>query len=128
MASNGSAPVGISKNINQIGRTDLPGGGSIVVENGYAYVGHIDPPHGTSILDVHDAKHPKLIAQLEVPAAFIGGADSDVVRRIRLAGMRPKFSFRKVAGGHLFPFEHPREAARSIAQALAEFEAAPRAS
>ena len=67
MASNGSAPVGISKNINQIGRTDLPGGGSIVVENGYAYVGHIDPPHGTSILDVHDAKHPKLIAQLEVP-------------------------------------------------------------
>ncbi|HEX5767358.1 MAG TPA: hypothetical protein VFX94_03905 [Burkholderiales bacterium] len=68
------------------------------------------------------------LAQLEVPAAFIGGADSDVVRRIRLAGMRPKFSFRKVAGGHLFPFEHPREAARSIAQALAGFEAAPRAS
>ena len=31
---------------------DLPGGGSVVVENGYAYVGHIDPPHGTSIIDV----------------------------------------------------------------------------
>jgi pimeloyl-ACP methyl ester carboxylesterase len=66
------------------------------------------------------------LPQLEVPAAFVGGADSDVVRRIRLAGMRPKFSFRKVPGGHLFPFEHPREAARSIAQALAELEAAPR--
>ncbi len=39
----------------------------MVVENGYAYVGHIDPPHGTSILDVRDAKHPKLVAQLEVP-------------------------------------------------------------
>ena len=64
---------------------------------------------------------------LAVPAAFIGGSDSDVVRRIRLAGMRPKFSFRSVPGGHLFPFEHPREAARSIAQALAELEAAPRA-
>jgi surfactin synthase thioesterase subunit len=62
-----------------------------------------------------------------LPAAFIGGADSDVVRRIRLAGMRPKFKFRSVPGGHLFPFEHPREAARSIAQALAELEAAPRA-
>ena len=63
------------------------------------------------------------LPNLSVPAAFIGGADSDVVRRVRLAGMRPRFTFRKVPGGHLFPFEHPREAARSIAQALAEFEA-----
>ena len=68
------------------------------------------------------------LPNLSVPAAFIGGADSDVVRRVRLAGMRPKFTFRKVPGGHLFPFEHPREAARSIAQALAELEASPRAS
>ncbi|HET9351566.1 MAG TPA: alpha/beta hydrolase [Burkholderiales bacterium] len=67
------------------------------------------------------------LPKLRVPAAFIGGAESDVVRRIRLAGMRPKFSFRKVPGGHLFPFEHPREAARSIAQALADLSASPRA-
>lgn len=46
---------------------DLPGGGKIVVENGYAYVGHMDPPFGTSIIDVRDPKHPHLIAQLEVP-------------------------------------------------------------
>ncbi|HTN70643.1 MAG TPA: hypothetical protein VMO00_06095, partial [Methylomirabilota bacterium] len=32
-----------------------------------AYVGHIDPPYGTSIVDVHDPKHPKLVSQLEVP-------------------------------------------------------------
>ena len=68
------------------------------------------------------------LAQLRVPAGFIGGADSDVVRRIRLAGMRPKFVLRKVPGGHLFPFEHPREAARSIARLLEELEGAPRAS
>jgi pimeloyl-ACP methyl ester carboxylesterase len=66
------------------------------------------------------------LPNLSVPAAFIGGADSDVVRRVRLAGMRPRFTFRKVPGGHLFPFEHPREAAKSIAQALAELEASPR--
>lgn len=65
---------------------------------------------------------------LRVPAAFIGGASSDVVRRIRLAGMRPKFSLRKVRGGHLFPFEHPQEAATSIVQALEELAASPRAS
>ena len=35
---------GISKSIKQVGRTDLPGGGLVTVENGYAYVGHIDPP------------------------------------------------------------------------------------
>lgn len=66
------------------------------------------------------------LKSLRVPAAFIGGADSDVVRRIRLAGMRPKFRMRKVPGGHLFPFEHPREAATSIVQALDELEASPR--
>ena len=63
---------------------------------------------------------------LRVPAAFIGGADSDVVRRVRLAGMRPKFRMRKVPGGHLFPFEHPREAARSLAAILDEIESPPR--
>src|SRR3990170_660734 len=67
MATNGTPLVGVSKNIKQIGRTDLPGGGSVVIENGYAYVGHIDPPFGTSIVDVKDPKHPKLVAQLEVP-------------------------------------------------------------
>jgi len=51
---------------------------------------------------------------LRVPAGFIGGAHSDVVRRLGLAGMRPKFAMRKVPGGHLFPFEHPREAAAAV--------------
>jgi pimeloyl-ACP methyl ester carboxylesterase len=68
------------------------------------------------------------LRELRVPAAFIGGAESDVVRRVRLAGMRPKFALRKVPGGHLFPFEHPREAATSIVQALDALEASPRAS
>ena len=67
MSSNGTAPVGVSKNIKQIGRMDLPGGGSVVVENGYAYVGHMDPPHGTSIIDVRDPKRPKVVAHLEIP-------------------------------------------------------------
>ena len=60
----------------------------------------------------------KHLPKLRVPAAFIGGEDSDVVRRVRLAGMKPKFRMRKVPGGHLFPFERPRDAATSIAQVL----------
>ena len=68
MAGNGSAPVGVSKNVKQLGRMDLPGGGSIVVENAYAYVGHMDPPHGTSIIDVKDPRKPKVVAHLEAMA------------------------------------------------------------
>lgn len=67
MAAKREMPVGVSHNIKQIGRMDLPGGGSVVVEDGYAYIGHIDPPLGTSIIDVKDPKHPRLVAQLEVP-------------------------------------------------------------
>ena len=66
--SQATAPeFGISKNVKRIGRTDLAGGGQVVVEDGYAFVGHMDPPHGTTILDVRDPKHPKTVAQIEIP-------------------------------------------------------------
>jgi hypothetical protein len=55
-----------------------------------------------------------------VPAGFIGGEDSDVVQRVRLAGMKPKFRMRKVPGGHLFPLERPAEAARAVLQLVDE--------
>ena len=32
-----------------VGHLVLPGGGQIVVDGPYAYVGHMAPPHGTSI-------------------------------------------------------------------------------
>ena len=66
------------------------------------------------------------LKSLRVPAAFIGGAESQVVRRVRLAGMKPRFLMRKVPGGHLFPLEQPREAAMSIARVLEELGASPR--
>jgi hypothetical protein len=66
--SQATAPeFGISKNVKRIGRTDLAGGGQVVVEDGYAFVGHMDQPHGTTILDVRDPKHPKTVAQIEIP-------------------------------------------------------------
>ena len=62
----------------------------------------------------------KQLPKLLVPAVFIGGADSDVVRRVRLAGMKPKFRMRKVPGGHLFPFERPSDAADAITTSIAQ--------
>jgi pimeloyl-ACP methyl ester carboxylesterase len=57
--------------------------------------------------------------RLRVPAGFVGGADSDVVRMVGLRSMRG-WRKRKVPGGHLFPFEHPREAAAAIDALLGE--------
>ena len=85
----------------------------------------IDPLVETQIYRTIPHDMMRHLPKLRVPAGFIGGAESDVVRRVRLAGMKPRFRMRKVPGGHLFPFERPREAARSIAQALAELSAAP---
>jgi hypothetical protein len=47
---------GISEKIRMVSRIDIPGGGQVVVQDGTAYVGHMDAPHGTSILDVKDPK------------------------------------------------------------------------
>ena len=58
------------------------------------------------------------LQKLTVPAGFIGGERSDVVRRVGLAAMRGKFAMRTVPGGHLFPFEHPREAAAAVHELL----------
>ncbi len=67
----------------------------------------------------HDmARHAR---RLRVPAGFVGGADSDVVRLVGFAAMRG-FRKRKVPGGHLFPLEHPRAAAAAIEELLQELD------
>ena len=38
-----------------------------MVQGKTAFVGHIDPPHGTSIVDVLEPSHPRLLSTLEVP-------------------------------------------------------------
>jgi hypothetical protein len=56
-----------AKGIRQVAWFDCPGGGQVVVERGMAYIGHMRNPHGTSIVDVGDPRHPRLMAQIEVP-------------------------------------------------------------
>ncbi len=56
--------------LRRLGRIEIPGGGQVVVENSYAYVGHMAPPHGTSILDVSDPTAPRLVAELDMPAGM----------------------------------------------------------
>src|SRR5262245_29016823 len=58
---------GHSNGIKVVGYFDGYGGGQVVVRERIAYVGHIAPPHGTSIIDVSDPSRPRELATISVP-------------------------------------------------------------
>lgn len=61
------------------------------------------------------------LRRLQAPAGFIGGTHSGVLRRVGMGQMRGRrFLKRRVPGGHLFPFEHPAEAAAAIDDLLVD--------
>lgn len=55
------------KNFKHVGHLDIPGGGQVCVKGGRAYVGHMAPPLGTSVVDVSNPRAPKVVAQLRIP-------------------------------------------------------------
>src|SRR5947209_5192456 len=58
---------GRSNGLKVVGYFDCYGGGQVVVRNRVAYVGHIAPPHGTSIIDVSDPSAPRELAKISIP-------------------------------------------------------------
>jgi hypothetical protein len=58
----------LCRNLLHLSHLDIPGGGQVVVDGDYAYVGHMAPPHGTSIIDVRDPTHPAVVATIDVDA------------------------------------------------------------
>ena len=56
----------LARNVKRLAHLDLPGGGQIIVKGGYAYIGHMKPPFGTSIVDVSNPNKPKLIAEIKL--------------------------------------------------------------
>jgi pimeloyl-ACP methyl ester carboxylesterase len=63
---------------------------------------------------------PSHRGKLKVPAAYIGGTDSNEGRFARLNYMRKRFPFHfyTVEGTHLFPFEKPRQTAEIIKESI----------
>jgi hypothetical protein len=59
----------LARNLRRIGHLDLPGGGQVVVQGNHAFVGHMKPPHGTTIVDIADPSRPEVVAQIELPDA-----------------------------------------------------------
>jgi hypothetical protein len=56
----------ICKGVREIATRQCRGGGQVTVENGFAYIGHMKAPSGTSIVDVRDPANPKVIAEINV--------------------------------------------------------------
>ncbi len=60
----------LSRNIRRLGHLDIAGGGQVVVQDGFAYVGHMKPPLGTSIVDVSDPAVPRVVGHVAPPDEY----------------------------------------------------------
>ena len=58
-----------ASNVRRVAHVDVPGGGQIYVSGTTAYVGHMSPPDGTSIIDVSDPAKPRILTQLKADPA-----------------------------------------------------------
>src|SRR4051812_45630804 len=56
--------------VKEVGYFDCPGGGQVVVDGNYAYIGHITGPEGTTIVDVSDPKHPSKVWDTDIPSGI----------------------------------------------------------
>ena len=54
-----------SSNTLCLSHLDIEGGGQIVVQGDHAYIGHMKPPQGTSIVDISDPRKPRVTARLD---------------------------------------------------------------
>src|ERR1700741_4873387 len=59
-----------ARNAKQVAHIDCPGGGQVWVEGTTLYIGHMRQPTGTTIVDVADARHPKVLACIEMPPGW----------------------------------------------------------
>src|SRR5262245_6356166 len=49
---------------------DCPGGGQVWVDGDILYIGHMEAPSGTSILDISNPRKPKLLARIDLPQGW----------------------------------------------------------
>jgi len=57
----------LARNVRRVGHLDIPGGGQVRVAGNHAFIGHMKPPHGTTIVDVSDPANPKVVASIALP-------------------------------------------------------------
>ncbi len=57
----------MARNVTRLSHLPIDGGGQVVVQGNHAYVGHMKPPMGTSVIDVSDPANPVVVAHLPPP-------------------------------------------------------------
>ncbi len=70
----------LSDRVKRVSQLDIVGGGQVVVQGNYAYVGHMKPPFGTSIIDVSNPSHPRVVCSLDT------GSEWSHTHKVRVAG------------------------------------------
>jgi len=55
-----------AKGVRELAVFPCPGGGQVVVKDGFAYIGHITGPTGTTIVDVREPTRPRQVATVPV--------------------------------------------------------------
>jgi hypothetical protein len=56
----------LAHRVKRLAHLDLPGSGQVVVQGRYAFLGHMEAPHGTTVLDVSDPKRPRVVAEIRL--------------------------------------------------------------
>jgi hypothetical protein len=59
-----------AQNTKLVAHIDCPGGGQVWVDRNTLYIGHMQSPHGTTIVDVSDPRAPRRIAEISIPAGW----------------------------------------------------------
>jgi hypothetical protein len=75
---NSSIP--LARNVRRIARLEIPGGGQVRVHGTHAFVGHMKPPHGTTIIDVADPRNPRILTTITLEGT------ASHTHKVRIAG------------------------------------------
>ena len=54
-----------AKSVELVGHIDVEGGGMVDVKGNIAVVGNMEPPYATTLLDVSDPVHPRVLAKIK---------------------------------------------------------------
>ena len=70
----------LAHRVRLLGSLDVAGGGQVVVAGDHVFIGHMKPPHGTSIVDVADKRRPRLVAEIRLDG------DASHTHKVRVVG------------------------------------------
>lgn len=66
--------------VRQLALLDIPGGGQVVVDGDHVFIGHMNPPHGTTVVNVSDRKNPRIVAEIKLET------DESHTHKVRVIG------------------------------------------